>query len=109
MYDPTGGFPDLPTIRKEIGVPATVLDDETLTLIAGSAQTGTTLEYVWADTELPDPLYQVFIRDVARQVAARGVVLGILAADAEYGTVRLSTRDSEITRLGGPYRKRVFG
>lgn len=109
MYDPSGGFPDLATIRAEIGVPATVLADEILTPIAGSEQEGIYAGYEWDDPlVLPDKLYEVFIRSVARAVAARGVVLGILAADAEYGTVRLSTRDSEITRMGGAHRKRVF-
>lgn len=109
MYDPTGGYPDLATLRVEIGVPATVLDDDTLTLIAGSEQEGVEGAYDTGAGELPDRLYQVFVRSVARAVAARGVPLGILAADAEYGTVRLSMRDSEITRLGGMHRKRVFG
>lgn len=110
MYDPTGGYPDLPTIREEIGVPATVLADDQLEPIAGSEQDGVNSSYEWeAGADLPDRLYQVFVRSVARAVAARGVPLGILAADAEYGTVRLSMRDSEITRLGGQYRKRVFG
>ena len=109
MYDPSGGFPDLGTIRLEIGVPATVLSDEILTHLAGAEQEGVYAGYEWAELVLPEKLYQVFIRSVARAVAARGVVLGILAADAEYGTVRLSLRDSEITRVGGAYRKRVFG
>jgi hypothetical protein len=109
MYDPSGGFPDLDTIRAEIGVPPTVLADEILTHIAGSEQEGVTAGYDWGDAAvLPEKLYEVFIRSVARAVAARGVVLGILAADAEYGTVRLSMRDSEITRVGGAYRKRGF-
>ena len=107
MYDPSGGYPDLPAIRQEIGVPATVLSDELLTKIAGSEQENTYAAYEWTG-DLPDRMYQVFIRLIARAVAARGVPLGILAADAEYGTVRLSTRDSEITRLGGQYRKRTF-
>lgn len=109
MYDPTGGYPDLATLRGEIGVPATVLPDEQLEAIAGSEQEGTNSAYEWGGGDLPDRLYQVFLRSVARAVAARGVPLGILAADAEYGTVRLSMRDSEITRLGGMHRKRAFG
>jgi hypothetical protein len=108
MYDPTGGYPDLETIRVEIGVPATVLSDEILEKIAGSEQDGTNTAYDWGTTDLPDRMYEVFIRSVARAVAARGVPLGILAADAEYGTVRLSMRDSEIMRVGGQYRKRTF-
>lgn len=108
MYDPTGGFPDLETIRAEIGVPATVLSDEALDVVAGSEQDGVRTAYDWGAGDLPDRMYQVFVRCVARAVAAKGVPLGILAADAEYGTVRLSMRDSEITRLGGQYRKRTF-
>ena len=107
-YDPTGGYPDLATIRLEIGVPVTVLNDEVLDKIAGSEQEGTNSAYDWGVGDLPDRMYEVFIRSVARAVAARGVPLGILAADAEYGTVRLSMRDSEITRLGGMYRNRTF-
>ena len=106
-YQPVDGFPDLATLREEIGVPATVMSDDVLQVVAGSEQEGMGAGYVWAG-DLPDRLYQVFIRSVARAVAARGVVLGILSADAEYGTVRLSMRDSEITRLGGPWRKRTF-
>lgn len=108
MYDPTGGYPTLAALRGEVGVPATVMDDATLEGIAGSEQEGTAGAYDW-DGDLPDRLYQVFVRSVARAIAARGVPLGILAADAEYGTVRLSLRDSEITRLGGMHRRRVFG
>ena len=108
MYDPSNGYPDLATIRGEVGVPATVMDDETLASIAGSEQDGVDANHEYTDP-LPDRLYQVFIRSVASAIQARNVPLGILAADAEYGTVRLSMRDSEITRLGGQYRKRVFG
>jgi hypothetical protein len=108
-YSTIGGFPDLDTLRLEIGVPATVYSDEKLLHVAGSEQEGIAAGYDWGDpTVLPDKLYRVFVRSVARAVAADGVVLGILAADAEYGTVRLSTRDSEITRVGGAFRKRGF-
>lgn len=106
-YDESGGFPDLATIRLEIGVPATVLSDDILTKVAGAEQDGVRSSYEFTDP-LPDKLFEVFIRNIARAVAARGVPLGILAADAEYGTVRLSMRDSEVTRVGGQYRKRAF-
>lgn len=106
-YPGTGGFPDLDTIRVEIGVPSTVLTDEQLGLIAGAAQDSVTGSYEWVGT-LPDGLYQVFLREVARTVAARGLPLGMVGTDSEYGVARLTTRDSEITRLGAMYRKRVF-
>lgn len=108
-YDPTGGFPTLEEIRAWIQVPATVLPDEQLGAIAGAEQNAVGNGYVWDTTAgLPDALVAVFLRLVARSCAAKGVPLGILAADAEYGTVRLSRFDSEVTRLGGAYRKRAF-
>lgn len=106
-YTPGNGYPDLSTVRAEIGVAATVLPDDQFEPICGAEQDGVDRNYEFV-APLPDKLYEVFLRSVARAVAARGVPLGILAADAEYGTVRLSARDSEITRLGGQYRKRVF-
>jgi hypothetical protein len=107
-YTTAGGYPDLPTLRQEVGVASTVLADEILVLIAGSEQEGVEAGYTYPPGALPDKLYEVFVRSVARAVSARGVPLGILAADAEFGTVRLSTRDSEITRMGGAYRNRTF-
>lgn len=109
MYDPTGGFPTLGEIRAWIQTPATVLPDEQLTKIAGAEQDNVVKGYVWVEgSDLPDPLHGVFMRQVARNAAAKGVPLGILAADAEFGTVRLSRWDSEVLRLGGAYRRRVF-
>ncbi len=107
-YDPTTGFPDLDTIRTEIGVPSTVLTDVQLELIAGAAQDSVVGSYEWPGLELPDGLYQVFLRETARTIAARGLPLGMVGTDSEYGVARLTTRDSEITRLGAPYRKRTF-
>jgi hypothetical protein len=108
-YDPSGGFPTLIEIREWLQTPATVLPDAQLEKIAGAEQGAVYAGYVWITADgLPDGLYGVFMRLVARSAAAKGVPLGILAADAEYGTVRLSRFDSEVTRLGGPYRLRVF-
>jgi hypothetical protein len=107
-YDPSGGFPTLAEIRTWIKTSATVLPDVELEKIAGAEQESIAAGYVWPDGSLPDKLYGVFMRLVARHAAARGVTLGILAADAEYGTVTLSRWDSEITRMGGAYRLRTF-
>jgi beta-galactosidase GanA len=107
-YQPAAGFPDLATIRVEIGVPATVLTDEQLDVIAESEQDGVTEQYAWTEIDLPARLYQVFVRSVARTIAARGLPLGMVGTDSEYGVARLTTRDSEIVRLGGQYRKRTF-
>jgi hypothetical protein len=108
MYDPTGGYPDLVTIRDRIGVPATVLSDAHLDEIAEAEQVRVNANYDWSGGNLPAPMLAVFLRAVSRHAAALGVPLGILAADAEYGTVRLSARDAQITAEGGMYRKRTF-
>jgi hypothetical protein len=108
MYDPSGGFPSTAFVRSWIGVPATVLPDEHLDTVLAAEQDMLFAGYDWGIDDLPPPLVTVFLRLVARAVAAKGVPLGILAADAEYGTVRLGRFDSEVTRLGGPYRKRAF-
>ena len=71
-YDPTAGYPDLATIRSEVGVPATVLSDDQLDLIAGSEQDNLGESYDWGAGDLPDRMYQVFLRSVARTIAARG-------------------------------------
>lgn len=107
-YDPSAGFPDLDTIRVEVGVPSTVLADEQLEAIAGAAQDNARESYEWGDGDLPDGMYQVFLRLVARTIASRGLPLGMVGTDSEYGVARLTTRDSEIVRLGGQYRKRTF-
>ena len=102
MYIPAGGYPDLSVIRLWIQVPATVLGDAELGRVAGAEQLAQ-LALDWGETDLPDDAYQAFLRRVARHVASKGVPLGILAADAEFGTVRLSRWDSEMERLEQPY------
>lgn len=108
-YIPGAGYPTLAALRIELGVPVTLLPDETLDLIAESEQDGTNSNYDWpAGLDLPAKLYQVFVRSCARTIAARGVPLGMVGTDSEFGVARLTTRDSEIVRIGGQYRKRTF-
>lgn len=107
-YDPTLGYPDLVTIRVWVQVSAAVLDDVQLEHVAGAEQATQAALCAVDPAELQDPLYQAFLRRVARHLAAKGVPLGILAADAEYGTVRLARFDTEVARLEGPYRIRAF-
>ena len=57
----------------------------------------------------PAPAVQAVYRRCAREVAARGVPLGMLGADSEYGPARLSRWDAEIDRLEGRDRVVVFG
>lgn len=106
-YDTGGGYPDLNAIRAWVQVPATVIDDATLGHVAAAEQE-LQAALCQVDATVQEPIYQAFLRRVARHLAGRGVPLGILAADAEYGTVRLARFDSEIGRLEGPYRVRAF-
>jgi hypothetical protein len=103
--------PPLDDVRAWIKVPATILTDEQLQqVIAAEALIQARLCRVPQDPEaLPPDLVQAIYRRVAREVAARGVPLGMLGADAEYGTARLGRFDAEIQRLEGPSRKVVAG
>jgi hypothetical protein len=101
-YIPGGGYPSLGEIRSWIQVPATVLSDAELGWVAAGEQTAQA-PLDWGTGDLPDNARQAFMRRVARSVAAKGIPLGILAADAEYGTVRLSRWEPEIDRLEAPY------
>jgi hypothetical protein len=103
MYTPGDGYPSISDIRTWIGVPATVLADPEMEVVAGAEQTQQGARLDWGGGTLPDDLVAAFFRRVGRHVAAKGIPLGILAADAEYGTVRLSRWDSEIERLEGAY------
>jgi hypothetical protein len=107
-YEPTLGYPSLAAIRAWVQVSAVVLDDVQLEHVAGAEQADQIAKCAVDAVELQDPLYQAFLRRVARHLAAKGVPLGILAADAEYGTVRLSKFDPEYGRLEAPYRIRAF-
>ena len=102
-YDPTGGYPPLADIRAWIQVPATVLTDAQLEKVAGAEQDQQARYCTWDEAELPDSLSQAFLRRVARHVAARGVPLGLIGLDAEYGTSRLVRWDAEVDRLEAPH------
>lgn len=106
-YVPGAGFPSLAEIRAWIQVPATVLPDDQLTVVAAAEQATVGSGYAWQG-DLPGNLQAVFMRLCARHVAAKGVSLGLLAADAEYGGARLSRWDAEVVRLGGANRVRSF-
>jgi hypothetical protein len=104
MYDTTGGYAPLADVRAWIQVPATVLTDEQLELVAGAEQVQQAAYCHWDEAAgLPDTLYQAHLRRVARHVAAKGVPLGLIGLDAEYGTSRLVRWDAEIDRLEAPH------
>ena len=107
---------DLATLRAWIQVPATVLTDPQLqqvldaeTLLQARACRVPVDPDTGAPLDLGPDLTQAIYRRVAREVAARGVPLGMLGADSEYGPARLARWDAEVDRLEGPSRRLVFG
>lgn len=100
--------PPVDDVRGWIKVPATVMTDAQLAQVIDAealiqSRLCTQTEPLGAD------LVQAIYRRVARHVAARGIPLGMLGADAEYGTARLGRWDAEIERLEGPNRRFTFG
>jgi hypothetical protein len=101
-YQPAGGYPTLAELRTWLKVPATILPDAELLIIAAAEQ-ASQRRLDWGAAELPADALAAFYRRCARHAAAKNIPLGILAADAEFGTVRLSRWESEVERLEAPY------
>lgn len=98
-YAPGSGYPTLAEIRTWIQVPATVMDDTLLGWVADAEQLAQGTDCAPVPTPLPGDLHQAFVRRVARHVAARGVPLGLIGLDSEYGASRLVQWDAEVDRL----------
>lgn len=101
-YYAVNGYPTLAEVRTWLKVPATILPDAELEIIAGAEQ-ASQAHLDWGAGELPANALAAFYRRCARHAAAKNIPLGILAADAEYGTVRLSRWESEVERLEAPH------
>ena len=101
-YQPAGGYPTIAALRVWLKVPATILPDAELEIIAAAEQVAQ-VRLDWGSGELPADALAAFYRRCARHAAAKNIPLGILAADAEFGTVRLSRWESEVERLEAAY------
>lgn len=108
------GTPPLEAIRAWLGVPATIVDDAALQQVVDAEaliqerQVTLPTDAV-GDTYLTADLVQALYRRVGREIAAKGVPLGVLGVDAEYGPARLTSWDAEIDRLEASRRRFVFG
>lgn len=102
-YVPGNGYPTIAEIRSWITVPSTVLDDTAMDWVAAAEQAAQTATCEPVATPLPADLHQAFMRRVARHVAARGVPLGLIGLDSEYGASRLVRWDAEVDRLEAPH------
>jgi len=111
MTDPVLVPPELAEVRAWLQVPATVLSDAQLQLVldAETILQAKACRVYEHPNGWPPELTQALYRRVGREVAARGVPLGILGADTEVGPARLARLDAEIERLEGPTRIVVFG
>jgi hypothetical protein len=95
--------PTLDEIRAWVMVPMTVIDDATLQQVT-DAELALQTARCLVPAEYPAALAQALYRRVARELAAKGLPLGMLA-DPEYGgAVRLPGMDVEVNRLEAPYR-----
>ena len=106
-------LPALADVRAWLGVPATVLDDAQLAQVldAEAAIQGRQVTIPRDDLDAPyltADLVQALYRRVGREIAAKGVPLGVVGVDAEYGPTRLTSWDAEIDRLEASRRRFVF-
>ena len=112
---PTYPLPPLEEVRRWLSLPATSLADEDLTRVL-EAEAGLQVAACRLPLDTSGLIYeptqaqtQALYRRVGREVAAKGLPLGVMGADSEYGPSRLARWDAEIDRLEGPTRVVVFG
>jgi hypothetical protein len=102
-----GGVPDMSEVRAYLG--DTSEDDATIA-DALAAETAAQRARCRIPAVYPADLAQALKRRVARNLAARAVPVASFTSFEGGGTSsRVPTRDAEISRLEGPYAKRVFG
>jgi hypothetical protein len=99
--------PTLTEVRDWLQAPATVVTDTQLQHVL-DAEVALQAEWCTVPADYAEPLYQAVLRRCAREIAARGVPLGMLGPDAEFGGATLARWDAEIERLEGPHRTQVM-
>lgn len=99
--------PDVAAVRRWTGVSATSIGDDDLRLVVDAEVFGQA-QVCRVDPYTPN-LYQAILRRCARELAARGVPLGLTSGESEFGPARLATFDSEVERMEGPSRIVVTG
>jgi hypothetical protein len=103
--------PSLAEVRQWIGVPTSALSDEQLQRVYDAELTAQASVCVIPDDpdEYPAVAVEGLFRRVARVVAARGLPLGMMATESEYGPARLPSTDAEIARTEATIRSMVLG
>lgn len=112
---PPPATPELDKLRAWLGVPTTVVDDAALLqvteaeLLLQAAAVRYDVDVDGVTSVMTADLLQALYRRVGREIAAKGLPLGLLGLESEFGPARLSRFDAEIERLEGPRRRVVFG
>lgn len=101
--------PDLTALKTYLG--QTSQSDDTLTgaLATEKAAQSRVCRVPADDADWPADLAESLLRRVARNLAMRGIPLAMFSGDAELGGVVPPTRDPEVRRLEGPFRKLKLG
>jgi hypothetical protein len=99
--------PTTDQVREWTGVSASSIDEVALQIIVDAEVYGQA-EVCRVEPYTPN-LYQAVLRRCARELAARGLPLGLMSGEAEYGPARIPSFDAEIERLEGPSRIVVTG
>ena len=104
-------IPDLAEVRAWLGVGMSVISDAQLQRVYdGERALQADLCVIPEDPDLfPAPAAEGLFRRVGRAVAARGVPLGLLGIEGEYGAARLPSTDAEIARVEQTIRRGVLG
>lgn len=99
--------PTVAQVRNWTGVTVGSISDTDLQIII-DAEVCAQARVCRVDPYTPD-LYQAVLRRCGRELAARGIPLGVTSGESEYGPARLATFDAEVERLEGPLRIVVTG
>lgn len=108
MTAPAGTLPPtVEQVREWTGVSASSITDVALQVVVDAEVYGQA-QLCRVDPYTPN-LYQAMLRRCARELAARGLPLGLMSGESEYGPARIPSFDAEIERLEGPSRIVVTG
>lgn len=103
------GYPTVAQVRAWLKLAASSVDDAELAVVL-AAEIAAQARVCRIPETGPDPdQYAALLRRCAREIAARGVPLGVTGGGDEFGPTRLPSYDAEVDRLEGPTRIVVMG
>jgi hypothetical protein len=104
-------IPTLADVRSWLGLGVSVISDAQLQQVYDGERAAQAAVCDIPDNPAGYPAQAVegLYRRIGRAVAARGVPLGMLGVDGEFGAARLPSTDAEITRYESTIRRVVLG